>query len=365
MPTNTTQEERPSEVPEHRRLYQSLWFLGLAILAITLEVALLTWKTRLLESFGLTFDGGPTFLLFAFASLAFSLKMVAANNLAGAFCYGKALKRLDSGLHFVPFGLMQIERRDRTVQEFQCPGEPEEVFKGQDSEILPEGKVRPIRVVTRAPKEDEKETLDAQMTIVVNFVIQYAIKDIFLFISNYGSTDQIKRQLRDVGEIVVVEQAASRTVAGFIKDLKLINHELAQGIENRFQNSGIDIISVRLISPDITHDVSKALAGIPEMRAKAEQRVISAGAQQTELEKAGAGKASAEQALLTARAVGLKKIRTDLEVSGDSVLAAGAVRDISPNTDVILVGAESGMRDLMGLVKGAEAALKTGKGTKS
>ena len=56
-----------------------------------------------------------------------------------------------------------------------------------------------------------------------------------------------------------------------------------------------------------------------------------------------------------------------LKVKGDIVLATEAVRGLSDKTDVLIVGAESGMRDVMGLVKGAQGALgtKTKKGVES
>jgi len=71
--------------------------------------------------------------------------------------------------------------------------------------------------------------------------------------------------------------------------------------------------------------------------------------------------------LLTAQANGRKVIMDALKVKGDIVLATEAVRGLSDKTDVLIVGAESGMRDVMGLVKGAQSALgtKTKKGVES
>ena len=53
-----------------------------------------------------------------------------------------------------------------------------------------------------------------------------------------------------------------------------------------------------------------------------------------------------------------------LGVTGEAIMAGEAVRGLSDKTDVLVVGAESGMRDVMGLVKGAQSALEAGKGVR-
>ncbi len=362
MGASTTSGHSPSDVQGNPKLYRKLLFYGGAIVLVILAIAWMTWDRSLLGKYGIAFNGGPTAILFIIVYLTLSLKEVRADEIAGAFCYGKALLRLHSGLHFVPFGLMQIAKKTRTVQEFQCPGEPERVFKGDDKDKLPEGMVRSIRAVTRAPKDKEKGILDTQMTLSVNFVVQYAITDIFDYIANFGSKEEIEKQLRDVGEVKVVEDITQNTPAGFIKKLPVINAGLAGQVKGRFENSGIKIISVRLVSPDISHEVSAELANVPKARAKAAQAEITAGGEKTKRTKEGEGAAAAELALLTAQATGRKVMKEALGVTGETIMAGEAVRGLSDKTDVLVVGAESGMRDVMGLVKGAQSALSVGKG---
>jgi len=205
------------------------------------------------------------------------------------------------------------------------------------------------------------------MTLSVNFAVQYAITDIFDYTANFGSTEEIQKQLRDIGEVTIVEDITQNTPASFIKNLPKINLKLAEQVKERFENSGVNIISVRLLSPDISHEVSMALAGIPKARAEAAQVEARAEGEKTRLTKEGEGKGAAELALLTAQANGRKVIMDALKVKGDIVLATEAVRGLSDKTDVLIVGAESGMRDVMGLVKGAQSALgtKTKKGVES
>lgn len=352
-----------ADVPEHPKLFQRLQHIGAIIIIAICLVGIATWKISLLDKFGIAFDSGPTAFLIALICLAASLREVGADDMAGAFCYGKALIRLPPGLHFLPFGLMQLRVASRTVQNFQCPGEPEQVQKGEDKIPLEAGKVRPIRAVTRAPNSNETGILDTQMTLELNFVVQYAIIDIFDFVANYASISNIEKQLRDIGESTLAEEVTKRTPAGFIKEFPQINGLLVENVRGRFLNSGVNIISVRLVSPDITHEVSKELANIPIARAKAQQAEITSVGEKTRLTNVGQGAANAKLSMLSAQAKGEKEIMDALDVDGDMVIAAEAVSGLSDKTDVLILG-QGGMRDAMSLVKGAQSALNIGKGAK-
>lgn len=352
-----------ADVLEDPGLCHRLRFAGLVVIIAICLIAVASWSVPLFSKFDIAFDGGPTTLLFACIYLAASLKEVGPDDMGGAFCYGKALVRLDAGLHFIPLGLMQLRTVPRPVQEFQCPGEPEEVQKGEDKNPLDAGKVRPIRFVTRAPRQDEKGMLDTQMTLDLNFVVQYAITDIFDFVANYGSIENIKKQLRDIGETTLAEEVTKHTPASFIERLPRTNKKLVEKVRGRFLHSGINIISVRLVSPDITHEVSKALANIPIARAQAQQAEILSTGERTRLTNVGQGAANAKLSMLSAQAKGQKEIKDALGVDGHAVIAAEAVDGLSEKTDMLILG-QGGMRDAMSLVKGAQSALNIGNGAK-
>ena len=360
MNTKSVSEEGPPGVPQHHQLYRTLLIGGTVIVVILVAVALATWDTLLFGFLGLPFDGGPTALIFAAGYLAFSAREVRADEVAGTYSYGRALVRLPPGLHFVPLGLMQIVKVPRTVQQFQCPGEPERIFKGDDKELLPPGMVRPIRAITRAPSDGENDILDTRMTLYISFVVQYAVTEIFDYIANFGSTAAVEKQMRDTGEATIAEIITQNTPASFIEKLPETNRTLVDEIQSRFLNLGIKIVSVRLLSPDISHKVSTAFANVPIARAEAQQVLIRSEAEKTKRTKEGEGTAAAELALLTAQAKGRKAMKDALEISGDAVIAAEAVRGLSDKIDVLVVGAEGGMRDALGLVKGAQSALNVG-----
>ena len=351
---------RVATVEEHHFLYRDLLFAGLAVIIVPMIVAVPTWNMPFLDHFS-QFNVGPTLLVVALTLLLLSMKDVTANEFGGAYFYGMALMRLKSGLQFIPFGLMQLRVAPREVQEFQAPGEPEQVFKGDDAENLPPGMVRPIRVVTRAPNKEETGILDAQMTLVLNFVVQWQVIDIFSYVANFNASPfQVQKQVRDIGEIVLAEEATRFTPNGFIVALPKTNERLVMETQNRFQNSGVEIVSTRLISPDLSHGVSSALADIPVKQAEARQTVLTAEAEKTRLTLEGEGRAAATLVMLSAEADGQKKIKEALEIGGAAVLAAQTIKEALPDKTVILAGAEGGMRDLMSMIKGGQTVLAAG-----
>lgn len=360
-PSNRPAPRGPADVRENTKLYWVLWYVGLAIIVAGIFVAKLLWGVLTLYE---QIDLGQSALILVGLYIVLSLKEVSANEVGAAFCYGKALTELKSGLHFIPFGLMQIRKGPRWVQEFQCPGEPESVFKGDDKEKLPEGMVRPIRMVTGdANPKSTDPVLNSRMTITLSFFVQWAVTHVLQYASNYGTGEQVEKQVRDIGEAILAEYATQHSAASFIDALKSINACLTREVQKGFKNSGVRIISTRLISPDVSHDVSKDLAGIPQARAKAEQTMITAEGKKVQLTREGEGAAAAKKAMLIAEAEGTKKKMDALGVGGDAILAAESVKEILGETDVLLMG-QGGAADAMKLVKSAQAVLQSGPGRK-
>lgn len=357
--------ERPApvHVQENKDLFHTLQGIGLVFtLLMFLGPALLGyWDTSFTLDHRI-YHLGPVCVEIGLTYLWLSWKVVAPDSVGAAYFYGTALSRLASGPRFLPYGLIQLRTFSKNMKEFQCPGEPEKVYKGDDKDTLPDGMVRPIRVTTATqkkgddPKSGSGGPLDTQMSMIVNFVFQYVVDNILDFIANFsGDFAEVEKQLRDIGEQRVGEIAAKNTPETFIEKLEEINGELGELVSERFERSGIKIISVRLISPDPSHGVSEALAKVPKARAEAQARIIEADATKVEKTKAGEGEAAARLAMLEAEAKGLKKMIQDLGVKGEAVLAAQTAGKLAENAGTIVVGTQSGMRDLMGTVKAAQA----------
>ncbi len=315
---------------------------------------------------GLDFDFGLCLMAAVLVHAVLSLKMVGADELGGIYFYGMVLAPAGRGLHFVPFGLVQLVTASRQIFEIGFPADdPDQVFHGDDKDPLPEGKVRPIRVVTRAPKTEEAGLLDVQMTLDIHFFVQLAIIDVFEWIANIGTKESASKQLRAIGEPIISEEVATKVVGGVIKDLAAINEKLASDVREVTKHWGVEIISTRIPAPDISHPLSAALAAIPVASATAQATVLAAEATKTKLTREGEGAAGAELAVLKARAQGQKQMKDDLGVDGDAVLAAETARNFLPKDgkgNTVVVGAQGGIADILGAVKAAQGVLQTGGG---
>lgn len=350
---------------EKKRLSAGLTILALIGSATGLVCAVYWWNTPILPALGSNFTVGPGCVLAVVAYTYLSLHQIDTDRHGGIYFFGMPLIRVSSGLKYAPAFLTQVRTVSAHMQEFQFPADPELVYRGSDKDELPsitidekpQQMVRPIRMVTRAPTNKETGHLDVQMTLVVNFVVQFQITDIFDFITNFGDIPYLARQLRDVGEATLAEDITKRTAGKVVTELPAINLHLFSEIQARLQKAGVQIRSARMLSPDITHEVSTAFANVPIKRAEAEQTRISAAAERDKRTEEGVGTANARRALLTAEALGRKQMMDELSVSGETVVASETARDGLKEADVIVVGAE-GLKDAMGFVKAAQSAMK-------
>jgi len=373
----------------HPKLILITWVITGGLYIVLLGIAAVTWWFEI-NLVGTVKDGfyldiaTPSVFLVVLHAFMTVYRQVETDERGAAYLFGRALKLLEPGLNPLPWGLVQIKTRPRTTQEEQYPAEPNLVSKKDDREPLEyaevDGKqvqcVRPIRIVTGAPKSDseKKGILEKQMTLTVNFVLQYIITDVVKFIAGVGTTKEAGRQLRDICEATAAEEFVQRTAGEVIEKLSDVNHTLRSTLITRTENWGIEILSARMLSPDISHELSKSLRDIPDAEAKALVVGITAEAERNKRVKEGEGAASArekflvaeanaEGVLLAKRAEGLTKMKKDLDVDGETVIAALAVDSINEKTNVIIAGAEGGMRDILAAVSGAQAALPKNKPT--
>ncbi len=368
----TPQQSEPNEVEESGYLYGTLIAIGIAFAFALGAFSAFDWNGLLFKFGEVEFNMGPGVLLIDLAFVTASLVngYVGAKSIAGAYFAGKALKNLDSGLHFATIGLMNLNRQPKGIQERQEPDDnPDNVFHGEDLAELPKGMTRPIRIVTGAPKaaakpvtkwRGDEDTLETRMTIDTSFATQWQITGVIDFVANYGSEKQFLQQLRDVGEATLSEEFAMRSVSEVVSQQQAINTILYGRVQQRFPHSGIKIISVRLISPNLGHRVSSALADIAEARSKATAAITTAEAARVTAIKAGEGEGGKDKARFTGRAAGLKAIKDKLGVGGDAILAAETSRDIAeklPKEGTFVLGASNGIADIVGVSKVVQAAL--------
>lgn len=368
---NSSNDPSLKKVTLHPAWRTAITAATITLYIILIVMAVTTWNNMLLPFFNM----GGIFIALAVIHLASSFTVVNQDEWAGLFFYGKALEDADAGPHFLPKGLIQVVRIPKGLRQFQAPGEPEEVFHGDEKEVLPPGKVWPIRVTTRGPREGETEHLDVQMTFEWPFYVQYQIKDLFMFISRVGSFDHAQRLIRDSGEAVQKQFASERTMRGVIEGTIEIDKTLDNCIRKLVNEWGMEIYEARTLAPNLSHSVASELSKIPIARLQAEQAKTLAAGQRVRLEEEGAGVAKARSDLLTAEAdgreaflkaeaAGLAEKKKLLDISGETIVAAEVASDAFAQASGILMGGNS-VAELATVVDATRDALKKNKENKS
>lgn len=364
--TNTT-DPTLEKITTAPHVYWICVALSALLYIILVGVGIATWNIMLLPFFNV----GGIFALLALIHFFLSWTVVETTEWAGFYFYGRALKMAESGPHFKPWLLVQDVRAPKGLQQFQAPGEPEEVFHGDEKEVLPKGMVWPIRVTSRAPKADETGHLDVQMTFEWPFYVQYQILDFFMFVSGIGSFEQAKRLIRDSGEAVQKRFAATRTLRMVIEGAEEIDDTLDNRIRELTNKWGMQIFEARTLAPNISHSLATELHNVPIERLRVEQVVTRAGGERTRLEEEGAGaakakldmltsEASGREAFLKGEAEGLKAKKRALRVDGATIIAAEVASDAFNKANGVLMGG-SAVSELVATVQTTSDALKKGK----
>ena len=341
---------------------------AIAVFALLLLIGVLTFSIPMIPFFNL----GGAFIVLALLFAASAITTIRTDEWAGFYFFGRALKLARPGPHITFPGLVQTVRAiPRSMKQIQCPGEPEDVYHGDEKSDIPDDMVWPIRVTTRGPTEDETGILDVQMTIEWSFYVQFQILDFFMFVSNVGSFELAKQLIRDSGEKVLKEFASERTLRGVIEDLAIVDDALDNRIRELANRWGMQIFEANTLAPNISHPLAEELRNLPVANLKAEQVRLAAAGELVRLTMEGEGVAAATLARLTSEATGrqlflegeaagLKAKKKALGISGDSILAGEVASDAFKDANAVLMGG-SGVADLFATVEATKKVMNEGK----
>lgn len=340
---------------------------------------------------GIPVNIGMLFLLLQSLHFIGSFRSIGVDDLAGLTLFGRPWYVPKSGLYLVPLWILQIIRTNRNYRDKRFPGPADKVYrvskelqdKTAGGDVPPEGFVRPIFAMTGEPritKEDASELekngvgnpIDRQLSVEISYFVRYRPDQ------SHGGIFRIARNLSaqagDIGTRIedLIEEQSERDMKSVIS-----RHTPATIIENWDTVNKVFIMKLRLAVMRLGIDIDRNGGGLDELNlshktneAQAEatrelfrktQTITAAQATSSKHRLEREGQALGELTWLQKHGEGYKSIKEALGIDGDAVLASEAVRNILPNTDVILAGGEGGMKDLMTFVKGAQAALNTGK----
>lgn len=290
-----------------------------------------------------------------------SLRQIGPDRQGVLLFFGKPLRGLGAGLHFVPFLVCTLRTETKLVIQEQYPDNPENVWKG-DEASRPPGKMPPIRVTHLG--EDRADPLSRRMTTEISLVVRFWIDDLVVFIQTIGSLEEAKRQIRDTVTAKAREELAQKTPAQTLAEWDKINDCLKKEVEKLVGNWGMRVEDVRLEDVDMGHTVNKALRDVTSASLEKETIKKRAEGEKYRLENEGAGQAKARQLLLEAEAKGTKALAEELGVAeGETLLALNLLREALKQGNQVIISGNDGLADILKMVKAVTATTKNGGGT--
>jgi regulator of protease activity HflC (stomatin/prohibitin superfamily) len=195
-----------------------------------------------------------------------------------------------------------------------------------------------MRIITGAKVEGNDHILNAQMALETIFSVRWSVqgKGFFEFYINIPGNSwdeklaQIRKQMRDTGEGKLGELYSERTPDSIIAQLggpEGLNTALEMTLEDAVCKWGITIDEARIQSPDLSHDVSIALASIPAANARKVATIAAAQGEKEKLKLEGEGRGEARKAELAAEGEGLKAAAAAMGLTPAEYFAGQIARD--------------------------------------
>lgn len=299
-----------------------------------------------------------------------SVKQVNTDEWGGITFFGKPVKMVESGFHLCvwPFLVLGVEARKALEEQF--PQDPEKVFLGTDEEynaLSPEEQarfVRPTRYVTGPGKEGSPsgDALESRMTLIISSFVRYRIINYFQFVINIGSTKEIRRQIQDTIDAQISEEVSSRSAAQVVRDLQQISNNVLAAVKRLVEDWGIEVMNLRLLSPNLGKTVAQAQADLVAARHDADATIVSKSAEAVGIEKTGFAQARVKKALLQADAEGVSAI-IDTAKDGQSrdVLATVLTARTLGETKTTILATPGEFASTLGMAAAAIAATQKEK----
>lgn len=335
---------------------------------------------------------GPMVLILQGMHLAGSLKTIKVDDLAGVDFFGRPLFEPKSGLYVVPLFILTLTTMNRNYLDVRFPGPADKIFRvsAKIQQERPEGdmppadsdQVRPIFVTSGEPQltpDEQKDRkngvenpLDEQLNIEIAYFVRYRPNQdhggIFRLIRNIGgirgkSAEETKQVivnlLQEQSERDMKSIITRQTYATVVENWALVNEVFALKLQESVLRLGIQVDrrGAGLDDANPSHDTNEAQMEVARERFRRNQAVIKADGEGKAIVTIGRSKAEAETLRLKALAKGYEKIKEDLGVDGDAVIASETVKAaLSEKTDTLVLGT-GGIEQLFGLVKAGQGML--------
>lgn len=256
---------------------------------------------------------------------------------------------------FVLPGLFTVVIVTRATIQMELPGEPENIFRKEDIEVVPEGMVPPVRITFARDQSSStnQDPLAERITAEVSSFVRFRIKtkEFWSFFVRINTLEETRRQLNDMAVSMLQERLATLTAAEALRQQETVSDELDDLIRTKTVNWGIELIDARIKLYGFSHDLNSAIAGMAMSAAQKRSTILVSEGEQTRLTNEGVGRANAIEKELQARSQGLKQMAADLGVSGSEALGAETARAFANGTSNTTVVGVDGFKELVAVGK--------------
>jgi len=238
--------------------------------------------------------------------LLLSFRTVKPKQLAAFLFFEKPITEVGPGLKLVPLGICSLAIETRLTQQFQFPGDPEDVDKTGEN-IIASGKVAPIRVTHAGSTNPDPEPLERRMTTEVSALCRFRINAYLTFLKTIGSIQEMHRQIRDTVEVELKIQLAQRTVSKTLSEWDAINKILKTKVQDLTSGWGVLIEDVQMVDLDLGKTVNEALRDLPAAELRSKKLAVDGDADSNYTRKTKQAEADGLEYVLLAEAKGAEK----------------------------------------------------------
>lgn len=282
---------------------------------------------------------------------AASCFMIQTEEFGGITVLETPALELEHGFVYAPFGITELERFPRKLNQHQFPGEPEDISKLPDDEAdrTRERLMRPIRITTAGEdSSDPDDPLNSRLTLEPSFTVIWQVqKDgFFEFYTNIpGKTyaeklGNLLQFMRDTGEKALNIEISRRNAAQVTSEKEQIADEVQTRIAHATERWGIMICEVNVLGLEPDHATNIALAGITQAKANAKSTLIVADADsKAQVTRA---KGTAESVVIQQRSLG-EGLKARAEASGvdaETLFKIDAAVEIGKNNSKIIISGD-------------------------
>ncbi len=356
--------------------FTKIKFVVLYLLVIGFQLLLMTISIRLWAygSPGWSIVGAATLAL-EIIWICFSFGQVDADEVAGMFLFGAPLGDIGHGLYYAPKGIIKVRKFSGTHNQEELPGEPDKIFRDEDKMPVPAGMVPPNRVKFGQPDPSDPEhailkddPYHKAMVVEVVTIVDWKIKSATAFFKHFGTVENCRKILNDKAFAVYGDEFSRITPAKALRRLG----ETSQRIENSLrkevsreigptkkrEDTGISLTDAYVKPFGFSHTLNKAVVGVSIAEQTKLTTMRTAEGENYKRTQEGIGTAAAMQALLDARAIGLKKIADALGITeGFLILQMEMAQKAMENADYSIVPGDSfyplfaGLKETMDKIK--------------